>query len=345
MRKGEPPFPHELFVVFGAAAPIIEYLFRRHDCTGFELARSVVAAAVPCLVVPVAVYGVYRWWVPASWRPIRRLTIHLPLVVAVATAVTFLILPLVGAIHPRSAANPVRFGFIVGIVTAVTLLPAMLLTEGRRARELAEVRAREERQARLEAQLAALQARTSPHFLFNTLNTVASLIHDNPDLAEATLERLATVFRHALEGSRAASVPIERELAVCEDYLEIQAARFGDRFAWRVEVAPGARGRKVVPMVIQPLVENAVLHSAARRTHGGHIEIAVTATSDAITCTVTDNGTDGSDAPHPGGGGSGTSLADLRARLALVPGGAFATEQLDGGGFRASVVLPAPVAA
>ena len=339
------PFPPELFLVAAVAAPVVEYAFRRPDCASAELAAAIAASGVPCLALPALLYVVYRWVVPialpARWRPLRSLGVHLPLVAGTAAAGALAIRPVMSAIHPRTVSDPTRFLVIAVAIAVALILPVMLFQDARRARDEAERRARQERQARLEAQFSALQARTSPHFLFNTLNTVASLIHDDPDLAEATLERLSSLFRYALEGARAAAVPIERELAVCEDYLEIQAARFGDRFSWRIELDPRARGAAIAPLTLQPLVENAVVHGVGRREKDGHVDVVVAASDRAIVCTVTDNGAGAEAGAHPGGGGSRTSLEDLRARLTLLPGsGALATERLPGGGFRASVVVP-----
>jgi two-component system sensor histidine kinase AlgZ len=338
------PFPRELLLVLAMAAPVVEYVLRPPDCTRGELLRAIVASAIPCIVVPGLVYAVYRWGVPragGALRAPRAWWLHAPVVGAIGGAGALLVLPIVRAIHPRTGGDAARFVVIAAAIAVVTLLPALLLQDARQSREDAEAAARRERQARLEAELAALQARTSPHFLFNTLNTVASLIHDDPDLAEATLERLAALFRHTLEGARAAAVPIEREVGACEDYLEIQAARFGARFTWRIALDPRARGAWIPPMLLQPLVENAVLHGVARRASAGFVEVAIRAGDGALVCTVTDTGAGPAAGPHPGGGGSGTSLEDLRARLARLPGeGALATEALPGGGFRASLSIP-----
>ncbi|MCG6936514.1 MAG: histidine kinase [Proteobacteria bacterium] len=127
-------------------------------------------------------------------------------------------------------------------------------------------------QAESEARLQALQSRIRPHFLFNSMNTIASLVHAEPEQAEAAVENLADLFRASLSDARA-RIPLEEELALCRHYLEIEALRLGDRLQqqWRVEVLPA--DALVPPLLLQPLLENAVYHGIEPLTDGGTIEI------------------------------------------------------------------------
>ena len=111
-----------------------------------------------------------------------------------------------------------------------------------------------------QAELKALKAQINPHFFFNALNTIAELIHTNPELAEASVERLAQMFRYVLAGSERGQVPLEEELAFVDDYLEIEQARFGERLRVTREVDPQVLSTPVPSLVLQPLVENAVKH-------------------------------------------------------------------------------------
>jgi two-component system, LytTR family, sensor histidine kinase AlgZ len=345
-RPRREPFARAMIPLCAASTPLVEYLFRPDGCTLEQTLRAIAASSIPLLLVPGVLYAFYRWLVPhllpPRWHSPRRLVLHIPLVVALTGSSALVLTPLVGAVHARTVADPIRFTTICIVLSLIVFLPAMVLQETQAIRQAAELRARRERQDRLAAQLAALQARTSPHFLFNTLNTVASLIHDDPVLAEDTLARLATLFRYTLEGSRLTSVTLENELAICEDYLEISAARFGERFGWRFAVEPAVRGVTIAPMVLQPLIENAVIHGVARRTRDGWIDLSVRLIDGALVCVVTDNGP-GVAGPMASEG-TGTALADLRARLAILDSdagrGALVTETLPDGGFRASVVMP-----
>jgi two-component system LytT family sensor kinase len=111
-----------------------------------------------------------------------------------------------------------------------------------------------------QAELKALKAQINPHFLFNTLNTIAELVHADSDRAEATVERLAELFRYVLNGSERGLVPLEEELGFLDDYLEIERVRFGDRLRVTREIAPEALDLLVPSLVLQPLVENTLQH-------------------------------------------------------------------------------------
>jgi two-component system LytT family sensor kinase len=123
-----------------------------------------------------------------------------------------------------------------------------------------------------EAELKALKAQINPHFLFNTLNTIAELIHADSDRAEATVERLAEMFRYVLNGSERGLVPLEEELAFLDDCLEIERVRFGDRLRVSREITQEALGLRLPSLVLQPLVENAVRHGLEA---GGSIDLGI----------------------------------------------------------------------
>jgi len=118
-----------------------------------------------------------------------------------------------------------------------------------------------------QAELRALRAQLQPHFLFNTLNSIAALIPINPRGAEEMTTRLAEVFRYALRASDRESAPLGEELEFLRAYLDIERARFGERLVWSIEVEPGLEPSELlVPvLILQPLVENAVSHGLAGR--------------------------------------------------------------------------------
>lgn len=201
------------------------------------------------------------------------------------------------------------------------------------------------RVAMLRAELSALQARTDPHFLFNSLNTVAALIPDDPALAESLLERLAAVFHYALAAGRRAVVPLAEEIAAVTAYLEVEALRLGARLRWTVACEPSLAATQVPPLVLQPLVENAIRHGAGARQGTTEVTVSASRRGDALVLAVVDRGLD--DEPtSPVGGGTGTAVAELRARLALAYDG---RARLDAGpaaaGWRAEVTLPLAVTA
>jgi two-component system sensor histidine kinase AlgZ len=158
-------------------------------------------------------------------------------------------------------------------------------------------------------ELEALQARIRPHFLFNTLNTGAALVHARPDEAERVLLDLADLFRAALRGPEL--IPLAEELALTRRYLEIEALRFGDRLRLHWEI-PETMPEVLVPSLsIQPLAENAIRHGIERRPDGGAVDVAVRLFADRVEITVAN------DMPGIAGGGGGhaVGLASARERV------------------------------
>jgi two-component system sensor histidine kinase AlgZ len=219
-----------------------------------------------------------------------------------------------------------------GGVLATALVAILVFADELVAREA------ESRVAALRAELSALQARTDPHFLFNSLNAVAALIPTDPGLAELSLERLAVVFRYALYAGRCATVELVDELDAVTAYLEVEALRFGARLRWQLECEPGIDAFRVPPLVLQPLVENAIRHGASGRRGATDVAVSVHRRGDELVLAVEDRG---EPVAQPSRDGAGVSLADLRARLALAYN---ARARLAAGaatlGWRAEVVLP-----
>ena len=127
-------------------------------------------------------------------------------------------------------------------------------------------------QAESEARLQALQSRIRPHFLFNSMNTIASLIPAEPQQAEDAVENLADLFRASLSDARNL-IPLSEELELCHRYLDIEALRLGERLQqkWNIDTLP--RDALVPPLLIQPLLENAIYHGIEPLTEGGTIEV------------------------------------------------------------------------
>jgi two-component sensor histidine kinase len=203
-------------------------------------------------------------------------------------------------------------------------------------------RARAVEQARAElaqAELRALRAQINPHFLFNTLNTIAALIAIDPKAAEETTTRLAEVFRYALQGSERDHVALGAELDFVRDYLAIERTRFGDRLVVEESIATGIEAAPVPSLLLQPLVENAVRHGVSDRPGGGRVRIAARRDGDRLVLEVADDG------PGMDGGtassGTGFGLHSVRERLrALGPPHALEIESRPGEGTRVRLVLP-----
>jgi sensor histidine kinase YesM len=169
-----------------------------------------------------------------------------------------------------------------------------------------------------EARLSALESRIHPHFLFNTLNSIAALIPSNPQLAEDTVGKLASLLRFSLNANQSGLVSLSQELKVVRDYLEIEKTRFGARLSYEIAIPEALHDVKVPPLALQSLVENAVKHVVAQRAQGGAIQVAASKDSNRIRLEVLDDGPGFSlDAITPEHG-----LGNLIARLELLFGGA-----------------------
>jgi hypothetical protein len=205
----------------------------------------------------------------------------------------------------------------------------------------AALRARATREAQLEAQLSQaqlhfLRAQLQPHFLFNALNGISSLIHTDPEQADRMLARISELLRAAIDAAPVSEVPLGEELAFAARYLEIEQMRYGDRLDVAIDVPAGVSDLLVPSMLLQPLIENAVRHGVAPRAEAGAVQLRVRRAADDLVIAVRDSGA-GFDPDTPGGAG----LRITRERLASLYG---AGERLsfagDGSGFEARVTLP-----
>lgn len=253
-------------------------------------------------------------------------------------------------IFPRYALHAGRSVLLVGSINGLLALIAGLLVflyedlnrrlaatrEQLAAERLAQAHAAE-RAAR--AELQALQARINPHFFFNALNTAAALVPEDPKAAEALLERFADLFRYAFRRGGEERVPLEDEIAFIADYLAIEQARFGTRLQYHVEIASEVRNEPIPPLILQPLVENAVLHGRDPDTGCGNVRVGAWREGDRrVVIEIRDEG------PGPGDAArakpKGHALENIAARLAAARGGRLEIAAADDGrGTRARVIF------
>ena len=172
--------------------------------------------------------------------------------------------------------------------TVITYLVENVRLQQRRQEQ--DLLAKELRVQSSQSELKALRAQINPHFLFNALNTVASLIHSDPARADRAVEQLSEVFRHTLRRSDSEWAPLDQELAFAAAYLDVEEARFGARLRYTIEADAGARRAHVPSMLVHTLVENAVKHGIAQVRGHGRLDVAATLSGDRLTIDVTDNG-------------------------------------------------------
>jgi two-component system LytT family sensor kinase len=197
----------------------------------------------------------------------------------------------------------------------------------------------EQRMRTQAAQLTQLTQQLEPHFLFNALNTVASTIHSNPELADSMLTRLAALLRATTDLTRRPTCTLDEELKLLEGYSAIMCERFADRVTLEQRIDPAARACRVPTLSVQPLLENAFRHGVERSSAPTRLLLRAQRQGDRLRIEVEQSRGGVGDAPH------GVGLGTLRERLAALHGrrAQVGLEALPGGGARAWFELPAVV--
>jgi sensor histidine kinase YesM len=199
-----------------------------------------------------------------------------------------------------------------------------------------------ERAARLEAaahaaEIDAIKGQLRPHFLLNSLNSILALVDDDPAEARRMIVRLSSLLHTVFDGLDEPFVSLDRELAMVRDYLEVERIRFGDRLQFTVDADPAAANALVPPLLLQPLVENAVRHGIEPNSAAGSLSVRVQVEQGRLQIRIANSTTNGN-----GRRGTGRGLELTRHRLRTVYGDARAgfTAGPDGSGFAASLDLP-----
>jgi LytS/YehU family sensor histidine kinase len=161
------------------------------------------------------------------------------------------------------------------------------------------------------SELKALRAQINPHFLFNALNAIASLIHTDPARADEVVEQLAEVFRYTLRRSDTEWAPLDQELAFARAYLDVEQARFGQRLTFSIDSDHNVPAPQIPSMLLQTLIENAVKHGVSQAREPGRIDVVVRTTSDQVRLEVRNTGPAASSVRE----GEGFGLHSIKERL------------------------------
>ena len=190
-----------------------------------------------------------------------------------------------------------------------------------------------------QAELRVLQAQVEPHFLFNALANVIALVRTHPGRAVRVLEHLTALLRASLSRARSAEGTLDDELATVRTYLDVQALRMAGRMTYQVSAEHGLERVSIPPLLVQPLVENAVLHGIEPSAGGGRVTVRAERVAGFVRLRVTDNGV-GLDA---GRVGSGFGMANVRERLRAAFGerSRLVLEETPEGGVSAELWIPA----
>ena len=286
------------------------------------------------------------WWLAyrlplAHHRVWRALWLQLAAVVALI-GLTVLARYAVGY---RGASAPPPFAAFVPVALVGTALPLLAVAalvnalEARRRMVRTALEAQRLRAELAESRLAAVTTQLQPHFLFNTLQSISTLIHRDPPAADAMLAKLSDLLRDVLRRSRSALVSVDEELRMTETYLDLARVRFADRLRTTVDVDDAVRDAVVPMLLLQPLVENALKHGVGRRATGGRVGISARGHDGRLRITVWD---DGVGLEAGGAGREGTGLANTRERLRHAFGDDHSLElrPRTGGGVDATIEVP-----
>jgi two-component system LytT family sensor kinase len=282
---------------------------------------------------------------------IRNLTVHVPAIVLFAALHETLLLAILWSITPSARgelttitnyyARHFGYGFYIDLIIASLIVigaHALLYYDDFRTSEL--------QQSSLKAQLAqaqlrALKMQVHPHFLFNTLHSISSLVLEDPPKANSMIARLGDFLRLTLDHADHELVTLKEEAEFLRAYLDIEQVRFGDRLKVAFEMEPMTLSAQVPHLILQPVVENAIQHAVAPRTAQSHIDIKAQRLDGLLRLEVKDNGpgiTSKSDLL----GLRGVGLNNVRARLSQVYGSDFRFELNNGaeGGLTVTMEIP-----
>ena len=295
--------------------------------------------------------------------PLRRgrLALAVPVHAAIALAITLVHEVGVFALHRltgfptppgpffRVYADNAIYRVTIGLLGYAILFGAILAIDYYNRFRERELAAAELGRQLAEARLQALRMQLNPHFLFNTMNTIAMLVRQRENgQAVRMLADLSEVLRLVLGDSPLLETPLRDELRFTERYLDLERVRFRDRLVTVIDIDPEVTEALVPTLILQPLVENAIKHGIARRARAGRLAITARRVGAALELTVEDDG------PGPGGAvdsatpssgitvGAGIGLSNTASRLAQLYGerGFVRLESAPGGGAVARVVMP-----
>lgn len=254
--------------------------------------------------------------------------------------------------------SPLFLAIFRGTLPAGLIVTILILSYNSFRERLENQVVEQERLKSLQArsELAALQSKLNPHFLFNTLNTMLNLVHKEPEKVEEMILGLSDIYRNVLQLPAAERISLADEFALARQYLAIEQIRLGDRLRYTIDLPEDFEAKRVPPLLIQPLVENAVLHGISPRPGGGRLSLSAHVAGEreeVVRIVVEDDGV-GIDsrsevisAVCPGDDvsskrGNGFGLHSTRERMRLVYGnrGALKIESPSGGGTRITLEIP-----
>jgi two-component system, LytTR family, sensor kinase len=290
---------------------------------------------------------------PIELRPlnVRNLLLYFPALISFAGIHQVIHLAVLWSITPRwrqkypALIDCYRayfaFGFYIDLIIALLIViavHALLYYQNFRASELAQSSLKTQL---AQAQLRALKMQLHPHFLFNTLHSISSLVLDDPQKANSMIARLGDFLRLTVENSEQQLVTLKEETEFLRCYLDIEQVRFGDRLTVVFELEPQTLSAQVPHLILQPVVENAIQHAIAPRATRGHINIEAKRLNSLLRVAISDNGP-GISSNATSLGKKGVGLTNVRTRLQQFYGLDFRFELMNVGDGGLTVVIEIP---
>ena len=281
------------------------------------------ALLTPIILILARKYGLDRGHL------LRNLSIHIPcsIVFSVVHLIVFTIAMRFIATAPPGGLPP--FGRMVqsyfpnnlhsGVMTYWVIVSIGYAISYYRRYKEGELRAADMRERLVQAQLQALKMQLHPHFLFNTLHAISTLMHRDVEAADRMLARLSDLLRLTLENVGVQEVTLKQELEFLEGYLEIERTRFQDRLSVKMNIDGDVLDAAVPNLILQPLVENAVRHGIAPRAAAGHIDISASHQNGMLRIQIRDDGP-GLPKGQAASAKEGVGISNTRARLAQLYG-------------------------
>ena len=325
-----------LAVFFAASSSLTYVSTGRPPRFGFTLLMSLTEWYAWAALTPVVAWLATRF--PLRRGPLARsLAVHVPVGLLLA------VLKLVLTRFLRAELVGTSTGYILldGVATHYaiywTIVAAVHALAYQRAGREDALRASRLEASLADARLQLLKMQLHPHFLFNTLNTISELVHEDPDTADRMITALSHLLREALHAGTVDVVELSRELDLLDKYIQIQRARFADRLDVRLEIEDSALRVLVPNLILQPLVENAIRHGIARSVRTGRIHVRARRSAERLV--LEDDGV-GLSAGHARREGVG--LSNTRARLQELYGRDHSVEMLNAetGGTCVRLIIP-----
>ncbi|HQR69890.1 MAG TPA: histidine kinase [Burkholderiaceae bacterium] len=302
-----------------------------HECVGLTM--------VACALLLRRTHRLDRFHPTVRWLLIGLVAIPTGYIVGHQFAFLLLGEPMRMVGHQQISLIPILFTVLAGGIALHYFATREAFAEEAAARSEAQRLA-------VESQLRLLRAQLEPHMLFNTLANVRSLVREDAERAESMIDQLIVYLRSALAASQTESVALSREFAQLRAYLDIMALRMGPRLTYRLELPAALERTEVPPMLLQPLVENAIKHGLEPKVGHGSIEVVARAMPTGIEIRVSDNGlglpADGDDGPSTRPASTSYGLQHVRDRLRVIygPAARLSLERRDPTGVCAVVFIP-----